>query len=182
MSRLLALSKKNLDKINQPHTALNSFQSLTKNLKSWFLYLVIIGWIHIQEWIQIRSSVCADPPFFQIKNMGYKIFKGLDHLLTYIKKKGGLFIWSKFWDLGFPLCTRKKWLIFSIQFITCYYILIHFCKKFQNSTFHPKGGYWVRIQILMYPYSITTYYICVMNIWDRTYKIYLSYNNIIIYK
>ena len=86
-------------------------------------------------------------------------------------------MWSKFWDLGFPLCTRKKWLIFSIQFITCYYILIHFCKKFQNSTFHPKGGYWVRIQILMYPYSITTYYICVMNIWDRTYKIYLSYNN-----
>ena len=149
MSRLLALSKKNLDKINQPHTALNSFQSLTKNLKSWFLYLVIIGWIHIQEYKW--EAVCVlILPFFRSKIWDIKFSRGSIIYLLILKKGGRLFMWSKFWDLGFPLCTRKKWLIFSIQFITCYYILIHFCKKFQNSTFHPKGGYWVRIQLLMY--------------------------------
>ena len=126
------------------------------------------NWMDSHLGIQIISSVCWSSLFSDQK---HEIYKGLDHLLTYIKKGGGCLCDANFGIKVSSYAQEKKVSYFLFQFITCYCILIHFCKKFQNSTFHPKGGYWVRIKLLMYPYSITTYYICVMNIWDRTYKI-----------
>ena len=73
--------------------------------------------------IQMRSSVCADPPFFQIKNMGYKIFKGLDHLLTYIKKRGEVVYVIQILGFRFPLMHKKK--MINI-FYLIHYLLLYF--------------------------------------------------------